>query len=297
MKTERFFILPYSVHGDHIPHLMGRIVLDPLNPLRRFIPDPEEADGFNPEDVVPSLRRDPVSYQDRTELVRAASGAKLRARLSDYLGLETGTSKSSSVELRAAKVRRYEMVNHVGVFRKFMERAAFRAMIEGLLDDSKHGEALMVVGFYTAERSQWAASQTAGREHSADIHIPVGAFVAGGVPVSVDPGVGASLSSSKAHRMAGTGNGEEIFAVAYDVVKKKHAIDRTAKRWMSSTPVLGDEKRVQAGHLAMGDETSDGELEYESEEEYDAAGMGCVLDAESQPSALKSEKTVDFVEL
>ena len=123
MKTNRFFVLPYSIHGEHIPHLMGRIVLDPLNPLRRFIPDPDEVDGFSPEDVVPSLRRDPVSYQDRTELVRAASGAKLRARLSDYLGLETGTLASSSVELRAAKVRRYEMANHTGVFRKFMESA------------------------------------------------------------------------------------------------------------------------------------------------------------------------------
>ncbi|KND88951.1 hypothetical protein TOPH_06474 [Tolypocladium ophioglossoides CBS 100239] len=296
MKTKRFFVLPYSIHGQHIPHLMGRIVLDPLNPLRRFIPDPDEADGFSPEDVVPGLLRDPVSYQDRTELVRAASGAKLRARLGDYLGLETGASASSSVELRAAKVRRYEMANHAGVFRKFMAHAAFRALIEGLLDESKHGEALMVVGFYTAERSRWAAEQTTGRELSADVRVPVAALA--GVPVAgAEPGVAASASSSVRHRMAGTGEGEEVFAVAYDVVKKKHALDRTARRWVSSTPVLGDEKRGQAGHLAMGDEASDGELEYESDEESYESEMGCVLDAESQPSELNSARTVDYVEL
>ncbi|POR32668.1 Uncharacterized protein TPAR_07088 [Tolypocladium paradoxum] len=295
MKTKRFFVLPYSIHGEHIPHLMGRIVLDPLNPLRRFIPDPDEVDGFSPEDVVPGLHRDPVSYQDRTELVRAASGAKLRARLSDYLGLETGTSASSSVELRAATVRRYEMVNHAGVFRKFMQHAAFRALIEGLLDESKHGEALMVVGFYTAESSRWAASQTTGREHRADVRVPVGAL-AGAAVAGVDPGLEASVSSSVRHRMAGKGEGEEVFAVAYDVVKKKHALDRTAKRWVSSTPVLGDEKRVQAGHLAMG-EASDDEFEYESDEESDGLEMGCVLDTESQPSELNSAKTVDYVEL
>ena len=296
MKTKRFYVLPYSIHGEHIPHLMGRIVLDPLNPLRRFIPDPEEVEGFNPEDVVPGIQRAPVSYEDRSELIRAASGAKLRARLSDYLGLETGTSASSSVELRAAKVRRYEMVNHAGVFRRFMERADFRTLIEGLLDESKHGEALMVVGFYTAEKSRWAASQTAGREHGANVEVTVGALVAG-APIGMDPGVGITVNSSVGHRMAGKGDGEEIFAVAYDVVKRKHALDRNAKRWVSSTPVLGDEKRVQAGHLAMGDEASDGELEYESDEETDGADIECVLDTGSQPSALETDRMIDYVEL
>ncbi|PNY25107.1 Uncharacterized protein TCAP_04951 [Tolypocladium capitatum] len=296
MKTKRFFVLPYSVHAEHIPHLMGRIVLDPLNPLRRFIPDPDEADGFSPEDVVPSLRRDPVSYQDRTELVRAASGAKLRARLSDYLGLETGTSASSCVELRAAEVRRYEMANHAAVFRRFLQHAAFRALIEGLLDESKHGEALMVVGFYTAARSRWSTAQATGWEHGADARVPVAALA--GIPVAgADPGVAASASSSVEHRMAGRGQGEEVFAVAYDVVKKKHALDRTARRWLSSTPVLGDEKRVQAGHLAMSDGASDDGFEYESDDESDGPETGCVLDAESHPSELSSAKMVDYVEL
>jgi hypothetical protein len=69
MKGKRFFILPYSLHPEHIAHFMGRIVLDPINPLRLFMPDPEQPDGFNPEDIVPNLKRDPVPYQDRAEVV------------------------------------------------------------------------------------------------------------------------------------------------------------------------------------------------------------------------------------
>ena len=157
MKNKRFFVLPYSLPSEHIPHLMGRIVLDPLNPLRRFIPDPDDdtAGAFNPEDIVPTLRREPFVYQNCTEVVRAGSGVRLRARLSDFLGIEAGASTSDSAELRAAVVRRYEMVNHGSVFRRFMAHDAFRALIEGILDEGKGGEALMVVGFYTAERTRW----------------------------------------------------------------------------------------------------------------------------------------------
>ena len=60
---------------------MGRIVLDPLNPLRRFIPEPDYAAGFSAEDVVPTLRRVPSLYHDHTEVVRAGSSTRLRIRL------------------------------------------------------------------------------------------------------------------------------------------------------------------------------------------------------------------------
>ncbi len=296
MKNKRFFVLPYSLPSEHIPHLMGRIVLDPLNPLRRFIPDPDDdtAGAFNPEDIVPTLRREPFVYQNCTEVVRAGSGVRLRARLSDFLGIEAGASTSDSAELRAAVVRRYEMVNHGSVFRRFMAHDAFRALIEGILDEGKGGEALMVVGFYTAERTRWVTSRTSGREHGVDVQVPVGAFV--GVPVGVDPGIGVSVGAEAEHGMTGEVEAEEIFAIAYDVVKKKHSLDRAARRWVSSTPVLGDEKRVQAGHLAMGQD-SDDELEYESEPESEGAEAGCVLDGGAWQWEPETGKLLDYIEL
>ncbi len=296
MQNKRFFVLPYSLPSEHIPHLMGRIVLDPLNPLRSFIPDPDDdaAGGFNPEDIVPTLRREPFVYHDCTEVVRAGTNTRLRARLSDFLGLEAGASTSDSAELRASVVRRYNMVNHVSVFRRFMAHDAFRGLIEGILDAGKGGEALMIVGFYTAQRTRWVRSRRSGREHGVDVQVPVGAFV--GVPVSVDPGIGVSVAAEAEHAMTREVEAEEIFAIAYDVVKKKHSLDRTAKRWVSSTPVLGDEKRVQAGHLAMGRGSED-ELEYESEPESEGADAGCVLDGGAREWEPWTGKFLDYIDL
>lgn len=294
MKTRRFVVLPYSLHGDHIPHLMGRIVLDPLNPLRRFVPNPDDGAGFNPEDVVPTLCPPPVVYHNHTEVIRAGSSAKLRARLSDYLGFEIGTSASSSVALRAGVVRRYEMADHGAVFRRFMAHDGFRGLIEGILDEAKGGEALIVVGFYTSEKTRWAALRTGGREHGADLQIPVGAVV--GLPVGVDPGLGGSKGSSVEHGFEGEVEGEEIFAIAYDVIKKKHSLDRTARRWVSSTPVLGDELRVQAGHLAMGQD-SDEELEYDSEPGSDDAEMHYILGGDIQQWTSGTGEVEDYIEL
>ncbi len=296
MNPQRFHILPYSLPASHIPHLLGRIVLDPLNPLRQFIPDPSDpsAGGFNPEDIVPNLLPLPVISHDHTAVARAASSARLRARLSEYLGLETGVSASAAVELRAAVVRRYEMANHSGVFRRFMAHDGFRGLIEGMLAEGKRGEALMVVGFYTAENARWVASRTRGREHGVDVQVPVGAVV--GLPVGVDPGVGASVERIVEQSMEGEVQGEEVFAVAYDVVRRKHSLDRTVKGWVSSTLVLGDEKRVQAGHLGMGRE-SDGELEYESEEECEGPEMACVLDGDTQRWETETGKLLDYIEL
>ncbi len=296
MKDKRFFVLPYSLPSSHIPHLLGRIVLDPVNPLRCFIPvpDDEAAGGFNPEDVVPTLRREPFVYHDCTEVVRAGTNTRLRARLSDFLGLEAGASTSNSAELRAAVVRRYEMVSHDTVFRRFMAHDKFRGLIEGILEDGKGGEALMVVGFYTAERARWVTSRTSGREHGVDVQVPVGAIV--GIPVGVDPGIGVSVGAEAEHSMIREVQGEEIFAIAYDVVKKKHSLDRTAKRWVSSTPVLGDEKRVQAGHLVMG-QGGEEELEYESEPESEGAEASCFLDGNAREWEPWTGKFLDFIDL
>jgi hypothetical protein len=85
---------------------------------------------------------------------------KLRARLSNYLGIETSPSNSNSVEveLQGQNIKRYEMINHEFVFHKFMQHERFRNQIEELLSESKNGEVLMVVGFYTTEKSQWTTS-------------------------------------------------------------------------------------------------------------------------------------------
>ncbi len=295
MTPHRFLILPYSLHSSHIPHLMGRIVLDPLNPLGRFIPDPDnDSSGFNPEDIVPTLPGPPIITHDLRAIARAGSSARLRAHLSEYLGVQTGGSAAQSAELRAAVVRRYEMVNHGAVFKRFMAHEAFRGVIEGILEEGRRGEALMVVGFYTAEKAHWVRSRSRGREHGIDVQMPVGPIA--GAPVGVDPGVSVSMASTVEYGMEGEMMEEEVFAIAYDVVKKKHALDRTARRWISTTVVLGDAKRAQAGHLAMGMDGDD-ELEYDSETESSEAEAGYVLDGDARQWESDTGKLLDYIEL
>jgi hypothetical protein len=181
MKGKRFFVLPYSLHGEHIPHLMGRIVLDPLNPLKRFIPDPSEENGFNPSEIVPNLLQSPVSYTSRSDIIRLANSAKLRARLNAYLGLETPLSSSNSVQFDGEEVKRYEMSNRQTVFRKFMGEKRYAKLIAGLLEESKKGEVLMVAGFYTTKRTRWATSQSRERRDGVDVQVPVSAII--GLPL------------------------------------------------------------------------------------------------------------------
>jgi hypothetical protein len=293
MKGKRFFVLPYSLHGDHVPHLMGRVVLDPFDPLRRFAPDPDRPGGFNPEDIVPNVLREPVTYHSRSEVVRAASGGKLRAGLISYLGLETSDLNSKSVEFQGELVKRYQMINNPLVFRNFMEDARYKKQIEELLLESK-GEVLMVVGFLTTKTTRWVASETKECGVGATAQVSAGAIA--GLPIDIDPAVDVSLASSTHHGTSSRVEIEEVFAMAYDVIMNKHSFDRSAKGWISSTPDLGNEKRVQAGHLAMGGDDSDEELEYHPEPDTDDAQLDLCPDQEAAPSVEKSEVKTGYLE-
>ncbi|KAL9065888.1 MAG: hypothetical protein Q9161_007941 [Pseudevernia consocians] len=108
----------------------------------------------------------------------------------------------------------------------------YKTQVELLLSDAKKDEVFLVTGFLTTKMTRWTTS--AGREH-------------GQVEI------------------------EEIFAIAFDVIKHKHSLDKKVKHWMATTKVLGDVKRTKAGHLAFGDEDSDEEIEYHLETEEDDA--------------------------
>jgi hypothetical protein len=120
MKRDRFFVLPYSIHEEHIPHLMGRVVIDPFDPLRRFIPDPQPPNGFNPEDIVPNILPNPIPYQSRSDIIRSANSSKLQATLSSYFGTNVENIKSDNVQMESEHIKRYQMINNVLIFRKFM---------------------------------------------------------------------------------------------------------------------------------------------------------------------------------
>jgi hypothetical protein len=87
--------------------------------------------------------------------------------------------------------------------------------------------------------------------------------------LDLNPGVSVEGTSGREHEITGQVDEEEVFAIAYDVVKNKYSFDKSVKGWVSKTPVLGDEKRVQASHLGMAGADSDEELELEFEDEME----------------------------
>lgn len=52
--------------------------------------------------------------------------------------------------------------------------------------------------------------------------------------------------------MTGEVEPEEMFAVAYDVVKPKHSLPWISSRYMAERPILGDEKRASGSQLSFG---------------------------------------------
>ncbi len=245
---------------------MGRVVIDPFDPLRRFAPDAEH-DGFNPQDIAPNILRDPIPYRSRHDVIHAASNITLQGSLTSYFAAHVDSDSNQSVELQGDFVKRYQMINNAIVFRKLMSDDRYKAQIELLLSEAKKDEVFLVTGFLTTKKTRWTMS--AGREHGAGVNleVPVGEVLGG--PIDANPGVDVSLSRGAGHDMTGQVEIEEIFAIAYDVIKHKHSLDRTAKHWMATTTVLGDEKRTKSGHLAFGDEDSDEEIEYHLETEED----------------------------
>ena len=270
MARNRFFVLPYSLHESHIPHLMGRIVLDPFDPLRRFAPDPSH-DGFNPEDIVPNIRPEPIPYRSRKDVIRAASSVTLQGSLASYFGAHADSTSSQSVEFESDIVKRYQMINNVVVFGKLMADGRYSALVERLWGEAKTDGVLLVTGFLSTKMTRWTTSAGRGTGVGVNVEVPAGELL--GAPIDGNPGMNASVSREAGHDMSGQVDVEEIFAVAYDVIKHKHTLDKKAKHWVATTTVLGDEKRTKAGHLAFGEEDSEEEIEYHPETEEDQTSV------------------------
>ena len=245
---DRFFVLPYTLHGKHIPNLMGRVVVDPLDPLKRYIPDSSK---LNPQDIIPDILEESIAYRSCVEVVEAASSNLLKARLTSYFGLTDDHSANSSVALRSELVQRYQMTQIAPKFKKLMVNTDFAQEIVELLRESKRNEVFMIVGFLTTKGSQWDIEAGGSRRRAGNATVPIGEV--SGTSSTFDVTIEGSHTSS-AHRRTNVladDNLEEVFGIAYNVVKKQYSFNRKAQNFVSSRPVLGDEKRSKGGHLTM----------------------------------------------
>ena len=260
MKKDRFFVLPYSLHGDHIRTFMGRVVLDPLDPNRRFVPLDYETAG--PETIVPGITEKPIPYKSRADVIRGATSSSLQAVLTKYFNLCLSTDTESTVALHGNEVKRYQMIQNEVKFKRLMENPKFERETQTLMAKSFRGRVYLIVGFLTTKGTQWDVGVSNSRMAAARAQVPTGTASSAGP----DLDVGAETASSRSEQKTMTGEveQEEIFAVAYDVVKPKRSVPWISSRYMAERPVLGDEKRASGSHLSLGrkdSSSSDEEME------------------------------------
>lgn len=260
MKKDRFFVLPYSLHGDHIPSFMGRIVLDPLDPNRRFAPSGYENAG--PETIAPGITGKPIPYKSRADIIRGANSSSLRAVLTKYFNMCGSTDTENTVALHGDEVKRYQMIQNEVQLGRLMENSKFEKETQALMAKSFRGRVYLVVGFLTTKGTQWDVEVSRSRMVAARAQAPTGTASGAGPDLDVD--AEAAISHSEQQTMTGEVEQEEIFAVAYDIVQPKHSVPWKSSRYMAERPVLGDEKRASGSHLSLsgkGGNSSDEEME------------------------------------
>ncbi|KFZ16416.1 hypothetical protein V502_05100 [Pseudogymnoascus sp. VKM F-4520 (FW-2644)] len=260
MAPSRFVVLRETISGDEISNIMGRVVADTTDPLRRFVPD--ENSNFNAQDIVKDLSLTPTVYRDRNDIIKLASDATLVTRLSSYFSLQASHSSDRAVEVRSDEVKRYRMSNHSLKFETLMRDKRYRQQVEALLNDRevKRKEAYLIVAFLTSKMSRWNVASRKAHGLSSKLRVPVGEAV-GDLSGAIDPELEAIKNKSEESLMQGFVMQEEVFAVAYDTIR--------LKGWKRQTIEHKGEARGRGTHLGFGEEGegSDAEIEEEPEGE------------------------------
>lgn len=263
MENNKFLILRYTLHGDNIPSFMGRVVLDPCDPNARFIPQ-----GFETQTIIPDIAQKPMIYHNHASIINGATNTTIAAKLTSYLDIHGSSTGQDSVSMKSRVVHRYQMKQKGPAFETLLKSPTpFATQLRQILDEGKYGKCYMVVGFLTAKDATWKTSAKNTTSIEAAGRVPIGELTGTSATVDVEARVGTAntqdLTSST--QLAGT----EIFAVAYNEIKKKFTFDKSSSFLYRTEPILGREKRWKAGHFAMGsqEEDSEEEIEYNAEEQ------------------------------
>ena len=235
-----------------------------------------------------------------------------------------GKKTSQAVRLSNKKTRRYSMTQNKLKFETLMSNEECAREVRELLKESKstggRGKVWMVVGFLTTGETRWFVEKREGKAVGGRVGVPLVGHVLpnvvsapsaspSGLPgeqeheppssqVSTNPEPPISpsntslrgtlvTSSHLASATTGTVPGEAVFAITYDVVRFRYGYDRRALGFVSGRPVLGGEMRVKGGHLALGPEGSDEEIEEEGEDEDEDDDEGSIV--------LESDEELDTI--
>ncbi|TFK68841.1 hypothetical protein BDN72DRAFT_841318 [Pluteus cervinus] len=265
--TARFFYIPYPISKEHVPHLLGRFVANPENPLREFCPK----QGRNPSDILPGINPEPVSIAPH-QVVSASNDGSVGARFKGLAQLSASQAKESAVIVEGENVQCYSMVQVPDAFEALMADDGCRADVEKMLKNNKHGACYFITGFLAVSgRTEWVRLVWGKQELQAIGTIPLQEAGVGPVDIGFD-----ARASRHAHREARGRVMEDqtVFALAYDVVVRKKElkkrIGKLAWPWYLQDKIkLEEEKRARWKDIAMSGDNDQEEDDPEDEDETD----------------------------
>lgn len=134
---------------------------------------------------------------------------------------------------------------------EFKRLIKFERETPNLMAKSFRRRVYLVVGFLITRGTQWDVGVSKSRMAAARAQVPTG--TASGAGPDLDIGGETAISRLERKTMTGEIEQEEIFAVAYDVIKPKRSVPGMSSRYMAERPVLRDEKRASGNnHLSLG---------------------------------------------
>jgi hypothetical protein len=249
--------------------MMCRVVVDKFLPLLKFAPmEPLSSStepSHNTQDIIPDVLPSPSLSTNRKDLLEIVRESKLKASLTAFFGLDTERSTEEYLSLQSQQVKRYTLKNPDQYFKKLMENELYARDVRELLETTFLSRGYFVVGFLTTVGAVWTQSRSKGHSEGATAKLPVTTIT--GIPMpQLDPSISHSHSTTFNQRHCMHVAQEEIFAVAYCVVKMSYSFDKNAASFTRKTPVVGPPKRARARHLALG-HGSDEEVDDGSDEE------------------------------
>lgn len=218
--------------------MMCRVVTDPLLPLHGYAPREPLSAGeptHNVQDIIPNILKEPLIYENRRDFIENVEEGAVRAGLASLFNIDFASTSAEGISLQSEKLKRYSLNNPEQIFEELMNNKDYARDVRKLLKKTTFGRAYLVVGFLTTEGSIWTQSQTRKTRFGFKVTLPVSETLGG--PAVADPKVDASVSGASRQGLHMHVVKEEIFAVAYDVVKTSYRVDGQGRRVKIGRPL------------------------------------------------------------
>ncbi|KAH7140267.1 hypothetical protein B0J13DRAFT_557456 [Dactylonectria estremocensis] len=264
MSQQRFFLLQEPIPAAiEAGSFLGRLVVSKTSPLDRFAPFSDPAKPpHDTNDIIPSILPSPEVETSYDGTLTVARKRPFSVPLAGLLNMNLSRTEEESRRLESKLVKRYRLRNPCIQFELLMQNQFYAQDARELLKNAPSGHVYLVTGFITASESTWTVEATNGSRKDFSVTVPVGA--AAGIPDFglLDAGFGLNGSISNKRSQTRHVAEEQIFAVAYSIVKLSIKL-----KWPSGlatrVPVVSRPKRAKAYHLAMGGDGDDSDEEFE----------------------------------